>query len=132
MSIIVAGTWSRPTPYRDYDEEDNAQNNLDQAIEAAESALLDAIADAGQDEDRLYLNLKERLSQAPRCPITIEDALGIALQSIDDNGSWSIDDWGDYEGYREGISDHAAYHAGRPGECGSRCPGYIVIALETG
>ena len=132
MSIIVAGARLRPTPYRDCHEEDNARNNLDAAIAATESALLEAIADAGQDEDRLYLNLKERFSQAPRCPITISDALGIALQSIDDNGSWNIDDRSDYEGNEEGISNHTEYHAGRPGECGPGCPGRIVIALETG
>ena len=40
------------------------------------------------------------------------------------------EDWFDEESLEEGIRNHADYHAGRPGECGPRCPGLIPLPAE--
>lgn len=35
--------------------------------------------------------------------------------------------WFDPETLEEGLQNHTSYHAGRPGECGSSCPGLLTL-----
>ena len=100
----------------------------DEAVLAQTSnAIRDAIR-ATKNSENLYDALIRRIGAINNCPITVEDAHGIALQSIEDTGSDDPDSpaWDRYEADDEGVINHALYHRGRPGECGPNCPAFFT------
>ena len=92
-------------------------------VEETAGAIRIAIRDFG-DDDGLAGEIALRLADVKDCPITVEDALAIAFQAIEDCDSVDVDGmaWDGYEADEEGVLNHALYHVGRPGECGTGCP----------
>ena len=119
----------------DYEELINELTDeaVEKAVAAVESAISrsdarpppDAAEDDEEHEDNLEQLLQEELQKVPNCPITLDDALGIAGQAIIDTGSRAVESssWQGYDGVTEGVTNHAQYHLGRKGECGPNCPG---------
>ena len=58
-------------------------------IDETTSAIRNAIKE--QDKEGLTETLHKNLSAVNGCPITLEDALGIAYQSIEDTGTTDVD-----------------------------------------
>ena len=93
-------------------------------IDETTSAIRNAIKEQNKEGQGLTESLHKNLSAVNGCPITLEDALGIAYQSIEDTGTTDVDgpEWLGYDAMDEGVENHALYHAARPGECGPACP----------
>ena len=104
-------------------QDDDGPNEV--VLEQTSRAIRDAIRETG-DSNNLYDALSRHLDVITNCPITVTDAHGIALQSIEDTGSDDPDSpaWDRYEADDEGVLNHALYHRGRPGECGPNCPAF--------
>ena len=103
---------------------------VEKAVDAIESAIHQSTARPMREDDDDHMGdliplLAQKLGRVPNSPVTPEDALDIAMQAIEDTGSSNMGDpgWRGYEGTQEGVSNHAQYHLGRPGECGPGCPG---------
>ena len=140
MSIWINGHWAANThQFPDEGSFETAQRNLEELKDSVLDAIEASINDAHGDGDLMLAALTEKLRLIPRCPITTTDAYGIALQSIEDIGSYDFDTntftlrdtgWQGYESHAEGVDNHTLYHAARPQECGQQCPSQIVYAIE--
>ena len=135
MSIRIRGRWPE-------EDEGTQGGNFDRAVEETDSAVFQAIGAAhrrtgdntGQGMTQaLGEELRDALRGLRRPTVTLEDALAMALQSVEDTGTTDTDShaWDGYDALGEGVRDHSLYHLGRPGECGQHCPAFISYALET-
>ena len=141
MSIWLKGHWPADRLILSDEERfENAQRNQEELKDPVLDAIEGSVNDADDNGVEMWRMLSAKIALIPRCPISAVDAYGIALQSIEDIGTYDFDrdtytirdaGWTGYEGNAEGFDNHSQYHAARPYECSPSCPAQIVYAIET-
>lgn len=105
--------------------QDQLHEDLDDAIEQT-LHIFDRIAAQAISQKRALTNEETQnflvaVRTMPGAVITGADALGIPDPAAE---------WFDPDNMTEGIQNHAQYHLGRPGECGSNCPAYSPLRIN--